>query len=278
MGLVISSIFLFAPRAHADSGLTAYVWNISGQNASPTLPDGLQPVVTTTVNNINYNWGRGSVLGGPSEDVMVQFTGYITSPTTQDISLLATADDGTRLYLDGTLITDDWVDKGGGGTTSSPIHFEANVPKQITLWYYENGGGAAVYLYWDQSGQMSIVPASAFSTTPPPPPPEVLSIGSPTNLIVVDSTTAVILTWNAPTDGNRQPERYAISFSADGGGWGIATGNGGDIDSLKTTMTISHSLLESLKPSGTVWTFTIRSDNDTLHLYSNSSNAVTLKI
>ena len=265
-------------HAHASEGLTAEIYNVRGQNNAPSIPQGAQPVLTTNVANINFQWGGGSVLGGPSEDVIVRFTGSIFSNTTQNISFLATADDGTRLYIDGALVADDWFDKGGGGTVSSPISFTAGVPKTIELMYYENGGGAAVNLYWDQSGQMEIIPASAFSSNPPAPP-EVLSIGAPTNLSIIDSGTALTLSWSAPTDGNRQPERYAISFTTEGqNGWGIATGNVGDANALNTTITIDYSLLDSLMPRGTTWSFHIRSDNDTLALYSANSNTVTLKV
>ncbi len=47
---------------------------------------------------------------------------------------------------------------------------------------------------------------------------------------------------------------------------------------MNTTITLDHSLFNSLKPSGTTWTFTVRSDNDTLALYSSVSNAVTVKV
>ena len=265
-------------HAHASEGLTAEIYNVRGQNNAPSIPQGAQPVITTNVPNVNFQWGSGPILGGPSEDVIVRFTGSIFSNTTQAISFLATADDGTKIYIDGVLIADDWYDKGGGGTTSSPISFTAGVPKTIELMYYENGGGAAVNLYWDQSGQMEIIPASAFSSTPPAPP-EVLSIGAPTNLSVIDSGTALTLSWSAPTDGTRQPERYAISFTTEGqNGWGIATGNVGDANALNTTITIDYSLLDSLMPRGTTWSFHIRSDNDTLALYSANSNTVTLKV
>ena len=236
----------------------------------------MSPTLITTVPNINLQWGGGSVLGGPSEDVIVRFTGSILSNTTQDISFLATADDGTKLYLDGILITDDWRDKGGGGTTSAPVSFTAGVPKTIELMYYENGGGANVFLYWNQSGSMQIIPAEAFTSQAAP---VVNTIGAPQNLTVVDGETSTVLTWGAPNTGNIQPERYAIGLNTAGqNGWGIATGNVGGPNSLNTTITISHSLLESLMPSGTVWSFHIRSDNDTLPLYSENSNVVTLKI
>ena len=277
LGLVVGSLlFGHSEKAHATEGLTAEVYNVQGQNGSPYIPQGMSPTLITTVPNINFQWGSGSVLGGPSEDVIVRFTGSILSNTTQDISFLATADDGTKLYLDGILITDDWRDKGGGGTTSAPVSFTAGVPKTIELMYYENGGGANVFLYWDQSGSMQIIPAEAFTSQAAP---VVNTIGAPQNLTVVDGETSTVLTWEAPNTGNIQPERYAIGLNTAGqNGWGIATGNVGGPNSLNTTITISHSLLESLMPSGTVWSFHIRSDNDTLPLYSENSNVVTLKI
>ena len=142
--------------------------------------------------------------------------------------------------------------------------------------YYENGGGAWVQLNWDQSGSMQVVPAEAFTSQAAP---VVKTIGAPRNLTVIDGETSTVLTWEAPNTGNTQPERYAISFTTQGqNGWGIATGNVGGPNSLNTTITINHSLLESLMPSGTVWSFHIRSDNDTESLYSEISNVVTLKI
>jgi hypothetical protein len=270
-------LFVVPTEARASEGLTAELYNVLGQNNAPYIPQGETATVTTTVPNIDFQWGGGSVLGGPSEDVIVRFTGSIRSNTTQDISFLAQADDGTKLYVDGVNITNDWFDKGGGGTVSSPVSFTAGVPKTIELLYYENGGGAWVQLLWNQSGSMQVIPASAFTSqvyTPVVPK----TIGAPRNLTVVDGATSTVLDWDAPDTGNTQPERYAISFSADGGGWGIATGNVGDANALNTTITIDHSLLEQLKPSGTIWSFSIRSDNDSLALYSESSNVVTLKI
>jgi hypothetical protein len=186
---------------------------------------------------------------------------------------LATADDGTKLYLDGVLITNDWFDKGGGGTTSDPVSFTAGIPKTIELLYYENGGGANVFLHWDQSGSMDIIPASAFTSQAAP---VVKTIGPPRNLTISSNETSTVLSWQAPDTGNTQPERYAISFNCTGcNGWGIATGNVGDANALNTTITIDHSLLNGLMPAGTVWSFHIRSDNDTFALYSENSNVVT---
>jgi hypothetical protein len=271
--LALFPLLLGLDKAHATEGLTAQVYNVQGQNNAPYIPQGASPVRTVSVPNIDFQWGSGSVLGGPSEDVVVRFTGSIRSNTTQDISFLATADDGTKLYIDGINITNDWYDKGGGGTTSDPVSFTAGVPKTIELMYYENGGGANVFLYWDQSGSMDIVPVSAFTSQAAP---VVKTIGPPRNLTISSGETSTVLDWEAPDTGNTQPERYAISFNCTGcNGWGIATGNVGGPNSLNTTITIDHSLLNGLMPAGTVWSFHIRSDNDTFALYSANSNVVT---
>ena len=273
LSLALFPLLIGVEKAHAAEGLTAQVYNVLGQNGAPYIPQGASPVLTANVPNIDFQWGSGSVLGGPSEDVIVRFTGSILSNTTQNISFLATADDGTKLYIDNVLVADDWRDKGGGGTTTDPISFTAGVPKTIELMYYENGGGANVFLHWDQSGSMDIIPASAFTSQAAP---VVKTIGPPRNLTISSGETSTVLTWEAPNTGNTQPERYAISFNCTGcNGWGIATGNVGGPNSLNTTITISHSLLDGLMPAGTVWSFHIRSDNDTFALYSANSNVVT---
>jgi hypothetical protein len=105
------------------------------------------------------------------------------------------------------------------------------------------------------------------------------TIGAPSNLTATDTGTAIVLSWSAPTNGGYLPERYAISLNTEGqNGWGVATGNVGDVNALNTTYTIDYSLLESLMPSGTTWSFHIRSDNDTFGKYSANSNVISIQV
>lgn len=108
------------------------------------------------------------------------------------------------------------------------------------------------------------------------------SIGAPTDLAVGLGDHTVTIKWRAPEDGSVKPERYAIMFSCPTsvngcGGFGIATGNGGDEQSLKTFIIIDRSLLDGIVPNAT-WTFMIRSDNDSQHMYSAYSNSVTVTL
>jgi hypothetical protein len=47
------------------------------------------------------------------------------------------------------------------------VEFEAGTSQTIVLYYYENGGGAWVQLYWNQGNGFEIVPSSAFDVTSP---------------------------------------------------------------------------------------------------------------
>lgn len=144
------------------SGLVAKVYNMYGYNSRPPLPTENKLVATQIVNNINFQWGGGQVLNsGLYEDVTVNFTGTIHIPQTGTYTFYAPADDGTMLFIDGRQISDDWFDKGGGGTMVQTSLTQG--PHSITLWYYENGGGANVWLYWiTPDGTFDIIPASAF--------------------------------------------------------------------------------------------------------------------
>lgn len=144
------------------AGLVAKSYNMYGYNNRPPLPTENRLVSTQTVPNIDFQWGGGMVLNsGLYEDVIVNFSGTIYAPQTGTYSFYSPADDGTKLIIDGSLVIDDWFDKGGGGSVRQINLTEGS--HAITLWYYENGGGANVWLYWAIPGTgLMIVPASAF--------------------------------------------------------------------------------------------------------------------
>jgi hypothetical protein len=162
--LLGTAVLLLAGGAKADAqlGINVTVYNNYWYNASPPIPGDDRIVGTLVESNINHNFDQFPLFN-MYEDFAVKYEGFITAPCTCPVEFMAQADDGTKLYLDNVLITNDWRDKGGGGSVSQPVQFEDGVSKQITLWFYENGGGAWVQLWWMVNNQWEIVPATAFT-------------------------------------------------------------------------------------------------------------------
>jgi hypothetical protein len=98
-------------------------------------------------------------------------------------------------------------------------------------------------------------------------------LAAPSNLTLVTTDTGIELSWTAPTPNlsGVTPERYGVFWSTTN-----FTQNGWAVASTTTSITIPFSTLYSTAPQGNTFQFAIRSDNDTLRLYSGQSNIVSL--
>jgi len=283
IGVIFGSSFFGFPDSAAalpTNGINAQIYYCPQYGAQPPRPCNSQPVATTTVNQINYNWGGGSVLGSYGDRVEVKFTGYIMSPTTVNATFQVGGDDGQYLNFNNTnIITNCWWDKGGGNCQSQPIILQANTAYPFTYWFYENGGGANTYFWWNIGSGFQIVPSNVFYLTEPTPPP---SLNSPTSLSGTIQPDGINLSWAAPTatNANTAVERYAVSWSTSNfitNGWGIATGNVGSETALNTSITIPYDVISN-DGRGKEYQFKVRADNDTLSTYSPDSNIITLYV
>ena len=234
LAVLFAVVFVFpsSSRATTEPGLNVTVYNNFGYNGSPPLPDvsGRPAVGTMTVANIDQDFDSSPPFG-LYEDFLVKYEGHITSPITGAISFLPTADDGNKLILDGVLIDDNWRDKGGGGNPTAPQQFTAGVSKELTFWFYENGGGAWTTLYWNIGNGWETVPASAFTKTQVVPTTTTTLapyFNPPANLSASASGNAVTLSWEPGSASNIDPYMWNITwFEMDSGeqtgGWGIWT-------------------------------------------------------
>ena len=106
------------------------------------------PVVNRIDSMIDFTFGTNSPADGiPEDQFSVRWKGKIIPPDT--IYHIGTScDDGSRLYLDGKLLIDDWTEHG-----EKPIGAEVKlIPGKeydIEFEYFENGLGACARLTWD---------------------------------------------------------------------------------------------------------------------------------
>ncbi len=81
--------------------------------------------------NVDFAWGMGSTAINPWPDVLdaaatvdvegfaVRWLGQVNIPTTGNWTFYTVSDDGARLWIDGVLRIDSWVDQGGVDYRSS---------------------------------------------------------------------------------------------------------------------------------------------------------------
>ena len=117
-------------------------------------------LLTRTDAMVNFNWGAGSPDPlVPADHFSVRWTGWVQAPSSGQYSFFVTSDDGLRLWIDGELIIDFWIDQGATERSGS-ARLEANHKHDIRLEYYENGGAASCQLAWSGPGvARAIIPS-----------------------------------------------------------------------------------------------------------------------
>lgn len=258
--IFISSLFIGQPAVATPTlGLTQDVYTFDSAFPFPNR----EPAMlcnTSIVPNINFDVGGDVVANCQQDFVLIHWYGYITLPVDGEITFQSYADDGFYLDIDGQNVINDWTLKGCSGSTGTHT-FESGVSQQVDIWWYEYGGGACNLLYYtDPTTGFSLVPDSAW-TTEPTVPVIVPFLNPPTNIQTSVDENNIKVTWDSPEDSGTVVERYAVSWTYDDEpGWGVGVmGNEFTIANLPENKEV------------TVW---VRSDNDTLGVYSQSSLSV----
>jgi glucose/arabinose dehydrogenase/PKD repeat protein len=141
---------------------------------------------------INYDWGSSSPSGsgvGP-DNFSVRWAGTHSFATTGTYTFTATADDGVRVYLDGTLVIDQWKDQSATTYTASRTVTAGN--HELKVEYYENSGDAV----------------ARFSVTAANGAPTAVATASPT-------TGSAPLTVSFNGSGSSDPDGTPLSFAWD---------------------------------------------------------------
>ncbi|MGH3416246.1 MAG: glycoside hydrolase family 3 N-terminal domain-containing protein, partial [Actinocrinis sp.] len=120
---------------------------LQGQYYGNTTLSGT-PVATRTDPNVNYTWSGSSPIAGlGSTNYSVKWTGTLTPPTTGSYTFALTSDDGSRLFINGQQVIDNWRDQGAN-TETAQVQLTAGQPVNVEVDYYQAGGDATVGLGW----------------------------------------------------------------------------------------------------------------------------------
>jgi beta-glucosidase len=107
------------------------------------------PTVTRTDANIDFRWTLNSPARGlPFDWYSARWTGTLTVPQSGAKRIGVEGNDGYRLYLDSTLVIDNWK-KQSYGTRFVDVTLSPGTPHDIRLEYFESSGNARLKLVWD---------------------------------------------------------------------------------------------------------------------------------
>lgn len=113
---------------------------------------------------VDFNWGASSPDPAiPSDKFSVRWKGKVEPRYTETYSFHTISDDGVRLWVNGTLLINNWTVHAPVMDTGS-ITLTAGQKYDIVMEYYESGGNATASLLWSSATQaMEIIPESALT-------------------------------------------------------------------------------------------------------------------
>jgi hypothetical protein len=106
------------------------------------------PVLVRNDVAVNFDWGTGSPGAGlPADDFSARWSRGLSFPA-GTYRFYTRADDGIRLWVDGTLVIDEWHDSAP--TTYSAEAYLSEGWHNLRMEYYERSGGALAQLTWER--------------------------------------------------------------------------------------------------------------------------------
>ncbi len=98
-------------------------------------------------------WNSNSMnlpVCGRYENIIVKFTGVITVPSWFTSTYFAGyTDDGFRMYVNGSLAVDNWVEQGVEWSLYSPVYdVSEDKTLDVEIWWYNGGGPGSYHLGW----------------------------------------------------------------------------------------------------------------------------------
>lgn len=113
---------------------------------------------------IDFDWQYGVPIAGISADnFSVRWTSQLTPPASVPYTICAVGDDGVRLWVNGELLVNDWIDSAAK-ERCGVIALTGGQTYSLKLEYYERTGLASIKLLWSSPTlPKQVIPPSALS-------------------------------------------------------------------------------------------------------------------
>ena len=110
---------------------------------------------------VNFDWGRGSPDPAVPESFSARWTGFVLVPTTDLYTFYTDSDDGVRLWVNGSLVVDNWT-RHSVTRDRGFIPLLAGTKASIRLEFFDDEIDAVAKLWWSRlvAPTPAIVPAS----------------------------------------------------------------------------------------------------------------------
>lgn len=202
---IANASFVNAAEAGAGTGLLGQYY----PNTLPGNPFVGSPLVRTDA-TVNFNWS--TVPPDPSippTNYTVRWTGSVQPQFTENYTFITTADDGVRLYVNGQLLIDDWMDQLAT-SRSNTISLAAQQLYNLEMDYYQHTNNAVAALAWmSPSTPFQIIPQTQLYPFTNPPPSVVLLAPAPNAQYTASASVTISADADAPYNPIAQVAFYA---------------------------------------------------------------------
>jgi hypothetical protein len=139
-------------QSASGTGLQYTVYNLTRTWPSIATPSGV--VCSGTWNSSSMNL---PVCGNRYENIIVKFTGQITVPSWfTTVAFAGYTDDGFRMFINGNLAVNNWVEQGARWSAWSPTYdVSEDKTLDVEIWWYNGGGPGSYHLGWTIPGGMT---------------------------------------------------------------------------------------------------------------------------
>jgi uncharacterized protein (DUF1800 family) len=214
-----ANVTIYPSMTAKGTGLTGYYYtNASATYSSNANFNAGNLKMTRTDTNVDFTWGTTLLPISNNGYYCVRWLGQIQPQYSETYYIVATTDDGVKVWVNDTLIIDNWVTKNSATDATGTINLQAGVRYNIKMEYFQQTSGAAAHLSWYSASQpRQVVPASRLYPTTVTQSPTVLINPSTAVAFINQPFSFNVVGANSATLYSASPLPPGLNFNTSNG-------------------------------------------------------------